>query len=134
MKFFFDANLPGRVAQALATLDPKAHITSPAERHELRDAEDEVLLGLLEEEGQWVVLTRDRGKKDGDWHMWMASNVTVFFLNRSWSRMKGHEISWRLLKCWAEVERRAKESPWGSKFRVDKHGRITAIRGKKRKK
>lgn len=134
MKFFFDANLPPRVARALAQLERDSEIVCLGDRPDLPgDTQDNALLSLLEKEGKWIVVTRDRGKKDGDWHVWMATGLTVFFLTKAWGGMEGREISWRLLKFWDRIEQTASESPSGTKFSVGKDGTILRVRSKRRR-
>ena len=121
MKFFIDANLPARVARALAQLEPSWTIRCPAdlrspENPRPEDERDEDFLPRMEDEGGWVVLTRDTGSKDGNWHVWMECSLTVFFLRGAWNGAEFYDMTARILSYWKGIEREARRRPQGSKL------------------
>jgi hypothetical protein len=129
VKFLFDVSISHRVADAIAIFEERHHQIETVTSYFSKAAvPDEEFLARLRAEGGWIVLTRDRGKKDGNWHMWRNSGVTVFFLTRGWAKMSGLRMASRLLDYWERIAGAAEGAAEGDCFSVATGGRIDRLR------
>lgn len=134
MKFLFDVSISFRIAKALASLLELDHRVETVEDFTGdRATKDEDFLPRLKAEGGWIVITRDLGRKDGNWHVWLNSGVTVFFLKTGWASLTGTDMAARLLKYWERIEREAAGAEEGAGFLVSTDGRIESIGRRKKK-
>ena len=132
MRFFFDNNLPPRLARALHTmLGPEGfEIVCLRDRFEEGTA-DEVWLPRLSSEGNWIIISGDRRilSSRHERQIWIQSGLTTFFLKSAWTRggTRLLDMSWRLIKRWPEIVELARTSRPGSCFLVPLKGRIERI-------
>lgn len=103
MKFFFDHNLPPRIARALHELskDDGHSVVANRDKFDPRTPDVE-WIRVLGEEGDWVIVSGDRriSRNPAELEVWMESGCTAFFLDRSWSKLPLWEKSWRLVQWW----------------------------------
>lgn len=133
MKFFFDNNLPPRLARALREVLETEGFEIVALREKFpEDAQDEIWLPALAAEGEWVIISGDQDilKNKQRRQVWIRAGLTTFFLMSAWTRggMKLLEISWRLIKRWPEIIDLARTARRGSCFKVPLTGRIKRAR------
>ena len=130
MKFIFDASISYRFAKALDAAFGDQHQIESVESHfgesSLKDAE---FLPVLKEEGGWIVLTADKGTKDGDWHVWLASGLTIFFFKPGWTgkNIQKNEVLSKLFKFWPRIEREAARCSEGTCFWLATNGTISPV-------
>jgi hypothetical protein len=136
VKFIFDANISYRIAATLAAAFDDEHqiesIESYFGKSSLKDAE---FLPVLRQEGGWIILTADMGKKDGDWHVWLASGLTTFFLRPGWTgkHIVKTEMLSKLFKYWPRIVKEAAVCREGTCFWLATNGTIIRVPRKSRK-
>lgn len=132
MRFFFDNNLPARLARALReVLETEGHeIVALRERFK-EDTPDEVWLPTLAEETEWIVVSGDQNivRNKQQRQVWARTGLTTFFLMSAWTKggVRLLEMSWRLIKRWPEIVELARTSRPGTCFLVPLTGRIRRI-------
>ena len=128
MRFYFDASVSFRIADALAILDEDGHrISHPANLFGDPAIKDEVFLPKLKADGDWIVITADRGRKDGNWHVWLASGLTVVFLKKAWTSLRLQVFTSRFLDHWHDLVREVDRYPRGTCFFMSKSGRLERV-------
>ncbi len=106
MKFLFDNNLPPSLARGIGELskfDPAVQQVIPL-RDKFRENEpDPVWLEKLIEEGGWIVVSIDRFKKStAEREMLRRQGLTVFVLDRQWSRPYWEQAA-QLVQWWPKI-------------------------------
>lgn len=138
MRVFVDNTISWRIAQALDLLAEGEYRVVALREWSGGDesVEDEDFLPVLKKEGDWIVFTIDRGRQDANWHVWLASGLTVVFLRRGWGTMRLHDFVQRILKCWPRIMHELEGYPYGTCFYLTKTGRLELVpshrRGRKR--
>ncbi len=131
MKVLIDNCISYRIARALHGLvEPDGHEVVALRDRFSAEERDETWLPTLRAEGDWVVITADLGRKDGDRQVWLNSGLTVFFLKSAWlgGSFKLVDQSQRLLKYWPKFVAAGMRSPPGSCFDVGIQGEIKKAR------
>lgn len=127
-RFIFDVSISPRIAEALALLEDQYDITTVESRFGSRSVPDEDFLPQLAQDGGWVVITQDRGRKAGNWHVWRASGVTVVFLKKGWMNKPNKAKAAELIRRWDEIVRQVNRHPEGTCFWLSTRGRVEPIR------
>ena len=136
MRVFFDASISYRIAQALDLL-AEGEYRVVAHRDwsggDKSVVEDEDFLPKLKAEGDWIVFAADRGRRDANWHVWLASGLTIVFLKKGWNGLKLHEYAQRMLKYWSRVIQEVAIYPAGTCFYLHPQGRLEPVPRRRRK-
>ncbi|UTW51231.1 DUF5615 family PIN-like protein [bacterium SCSIO 12827] len=120
MRFFIDNNLPPQFARAL---DALSHAEGHSVQH-LRDlfpsdTPDHVWLNVLADEGNWIIITQDRIRKNDLEKMALRrTGIVTFMLKKSWSDHKFWEKAQNLVKWWPRIMEHA-EGVTNGVFLVD---------------
>lgn len=120
MRFFLDNNLPPSLAQALDSLSrPLGHQVLHLAEKFTRATPDHEWIASLAHEGDWVLITQDRLKKnDMEKRALRESNLTAFFLKKGWSDQKYWDKAWRLVRWWPLIIDQADRVQPGATFYV----------------
>ncbi|WP_445620665.1 PIN-like domain-containing protein [Kushneria sp. Sum13] len=110
MHIFIDENLGQGLARALhhlQTLLPENHtVEHVIDKFGRRGIPDEEWLSELQREGNWVILSKDKfDKNDPEIHAFREAGLTVFHLDKQWSKHRGWEEAMRLLKWWPDISK-----------------------------
>nr|WP_239056750.1 hypothetical protein [Wenzhouxiangella limi] len=117
---FIDANLPPALAFALDKLtQPEGHSVSHLTQRFSRSTPDHEWISALATEGEWIVITQDRFKKnDLEKKVFRESGLTAFFLMKGWSSLTYWEKSWKLVRWWPAVIDQAERVQPGASFEI----------------
>lgn len=110
MHIFIDENLSRHLAIALhhlQTLLPENHtIQHATDKFGGPGTLDEVWLQTLVDEGNWVILSKDKFKKgDPEIYAFRTAGLTVFHLDKQWSKHPGWKEAMQLFKWWPDISR-----------------------------
>ena len=100
MKFFFDNNLPARLAKALNALaEPDHSVVHLKDRFSANTA-DEVWLSQLGSEEDWVIISGDQRilKNPHELKAWKAARHTTFFLKKAWMALGFWDQAQKMVK------------------------------------
>lgn len=107
MRFFFDNNLPQKLAGALGYLENERGI----EIKHLRDLykpneKDTVWIADLGKQGDWVILTKDNAiSKNHDERLaWEESKLPIIFFASSLLDQDFWELSSKVIKAWPTIK------------------------------
>ena len=127
MKFFFDNNMPRRLAAALSILNDGSDVSV---HHHNDDGmfdpgtPDEYWIQELDRQSGWVVISRDvritRSKAVRE--VWHESKLTAFFLTAGWGNLLFWDQAWQLIKVWPDILRTARRAERGTGYRVKLKG------------
>ena len=126
MRFFFDNNLPPRLARALNALaDPEHSVVHLKDRF-AGNTPDLVWLPQLGTETDWVIVSGDLRirKNPHELSAWKAAKHTTFFLKNAWMALKFWDQAQKMVKCFPELVRQAERAPRGSQFQLGVNGKI----------
>ena len=106
MKFLFDNNLPPSLARGIGELsksDPVVEKVIPLREKFSASTPDVEWLGALVEEGGWTVVSIDRFKKStAEREMLRRQGLTVFVLDRQWSKPYWSQAA-QLVLWWPKI-------------------------------
>jgi hypothetical protein len=107
---FIDENLSPHLTIALHHLQkflPEEHtIQHATDKFGSPGTPDEVWLQTLIDEGNWVILSKDKfDKNDPEIHAFRAAGLTVFHLDKQWSKYRGWKEAMQLIKWWPDISR-----------------------------
>ncbi|MCT8467657.1 hypothetical protein KZO85_03590 [Chromohalobacter canadensis] len=110
MQIFIDENLSRNIALALHHLQallPEQHTIQHAiDKFGGYGTPDEIWLKTLIDEGNWVILSKDKFDKNApEIHAFRAAGIPIFHLDKQWSKHSGWEEAMRLLKWWPDISR-----------------------------
>lgn len=122
VKFLIDNNLPQTLASGLNELsfheryrvEQVVHIKDKF----AENTPDIDWITALQKEGSWVVLSQDRLNKGPEREVLRRSGLTVFFLDRQWSRHKYWDKAHNLVKWWPHIIEHSDRMTGGAAFRV----------------
>lgn len=126
MKFLLDNNLPPKLARAIHQLvEGEGHSVVALRDRFSADAVDEEWIRLLDREGDWVVISRDRYSKrmtSGavERELLRGSSLVVFVLDKGWRAFHDWELAWRLIRWWPTLQQTAMTIEGGVGYRVPK--------------
>ena len=135
MKFFFDASISFRVAQALMILRPAVvpprhleTITHLTERF-TASADDYDWLNTLAHEGGWVVLSEDvrLARSNLQRKVWQDRPIVVLVLKKGWKGMKLWDRAWRLIRFWPDIVAAASKADPGSAHEIAQNGKLSRL-------
>ncbi len=126
MHFFIDENLSPNLAKALhyiAQLCTEKHSVIHAREFNGRPGvPDQEWLERLQQEGNWVILSKDRFKKgDREKLAFECAGLTIINLGKDWNRSKGLETAIQLVRWWPTISKKVMQAngpmlyelPWG---------------------
>jgi len=107
---FIDENLSRHIAIALHHLQmllPENHtIQHVTDKFGGYGTPDLEWLQTLADEGNWVILSKDRFRKGAaEIHAFRQAGMTIFYLDNQWSKHDGWKEAMRLLKWWPDISR-----------------------------
>lgn len=106
MKFFFDNDLPLRLARAMNTLcGPDGDSVTGLRDKFSQDATDVVWVADLAKEGDWIIVSVDHGlfRKTVEGEALRKSGLTAFFLSKGWGNKRFWEFAYSLMRWWPEI-------------------------------
>ena len=126
MHVFIDENLSHRIANALhhlAQLRTEKHSVVHAREFNARPGvPDQEWLERLQQEGNWVILSKDRFKKgDPERLAFENAGLTIINLGKDWSRRKVWDTAIQLIRWWPTISKEVTQTkgpmlyelPWG---------------------
>lgn len=126
MNFFFDNNLPPRLARALSFLSkPDGHTVVPLlDKFERNTPDVDWITTLSQEKNDWVIISGDKNiiRKKHERAAWKESELTAFFLKKGWNNIDFWNMSWKLVKWWPIIVNQATQIQPGTGFLVPLSG------------
>ena len=119
MRFFFDNNLPPRLARAInSLLEPQAAVVHLTEKF-APGVPDVDWLTALGDEGEWVVISGDPRiiRNPHEPRAWRSARTTTCFL-KNWMKYDLWLISSRLIRWWPDIMQQAQRVAPGAGFLV----------------
>lgn len=112
MKFFLDNNLPPKWAPALEALTGNGVIVQHVrdlfpDNHAVKDVQ---WIERLHRERGWTVLSGDLRitKNPHERAAFLSTDLTMFFLDKSWGSHTLWDKSWRIVRWWPRILEQAK--------------------------
>ncbi|MEA2831443.1 MAG: hypothetical protein QOF22_2191 [Bradyrhizobium sp.] len=126
MRFFFDNNLPIRLARALRVLAPEHEIIHLTDKFAANTPDTEWMRGLADAL-DWVIISGDIriGKNVHEVQAWRAAGHTIFFLKAGWITQPFWTQAWKFVKCFPGIVTVAEEASSGDSFFVSVNGKIS---------
>ena len=126
MKFFFDNNLPPKVAKGLNEFVSPEHQVVHLKEKFGADAEDAHWMKALGDEKGWIIVTADVniGKNPHEVQAWKQAGHTIFFLKPGWLKMNFWDQAQKFVKCFPEIIKLADRARQGSSFVISVNGKI----------
>ena len=126
MKFFFDNNLPAKVAKGLNEFVAPDHQVTHLRQKFPGIKSDADWLQELSKEGEWIIITADVniGKNPHEVEAWKQAGHTIFFLKPGWLRFSFWDQAHKFVKCFPEIIRLAERAERGASFLVGVNGKI----------
>ncbi len=126
MRFFFDNNLPPRLARALDALAGPEHSVVHLKDRFSASTSDEVWLTQLGSEKDWVIISGDQRIRSNPHELkaWKAAKHTTFFLKRAWMTLEFWDQAQKMVKCFPGLIKQAEKAPLGSQFQLGVNGKI----------
>lgn len=128
MKYLIDSNLPPALSHAIRELST---IRDNTEVYALKDkfssdTKDIDWISALSGGKDWVVISQDRFKKGNEEKEALRrSGLTVFFLDKQWSKRKYWDKAHNLVRWWPAIMDHAERMTGGSAFKVKwNHGTV----------
>ena len=129
MKFFLDHWLPVRHARALDAMFQPEHSFAHVRDEFQPGILDEQYVAALRQERDGALISGDHriGTSAHRCRAWQASGLTVFFLNRDWTRLPAIEQHAKLSAALEAIIEQAKVAKAGSGFAVSPAGKIEQL-------
>lgn len=126
MRFFFDNNLPAKLAKSLHVLVEPEHQVVHLKDRFAPDTPDETWMAALGKERDWVIISGDlRIKKNPhEVRAWRAAGHTTLFLKAGWINLPFWVQAWKFVKCFPEILATAADAERGTFFLVSTMGKI----------
>jgi hypothetical protein len=126
VKFFFDNNLPPKLAKSLHLLVEPDHEVVHLKDRFSADAPDEEWMTALAKQKDWIIVSGDLRIRRNPHVMeaWKSAGHTVFFLKPGWINLPFWTQTWKFVKCFPEMVTTAAKAKSGSEFFVATNGRI----------
>jgi hypothetical protein len=119
VKFFVDNNLPPALARGLHELSsPDGFSVTHIRAKFAEGTTDTAWIGALAEEGDWVIITRDKLSKGLEREALRRAGLLAFMLDKSWSNHKFWEIAHQLVRWWPRICEQAQGIQGGAAFKV----------------
>lgn len=126
MRFFFDNNLPPKLAKSLHVLVAPEHEVIHLKERFPPNAPDEVWMRGLAKELDWVILSADIRitKNPHEVQAWRAAGHTTFFLKPAWTHYSFWVQAYKFVKCFPDIITAARKAKSGEFFFVSGNGKI----------
>jgi hypothetical protein len=126
VRFFFDNNLPARLAKAVQILAAPDHEVIHLREKFPPDTPDEVWMAGLAKELDWVIVSGDIriGKNPHEVKAWRAAGHTIFFLKPGWTNYEFWIQAYKFVKCFPDIIAAAQKAKSGEFFMVLGNGKI----------
>ncbi|MBI4582212.1 MAG: hypothetical protein HY718_21125 [Planctomycetes bacterium] len=110
MKFFFDNNLPPRLAQAIQALMGEEHVVRRLKEGFPADTSDADWLNTLGSEGGWVVICGDPKilRRPHELRVLRDARLLSFFLKPGWTNLDFWVQAHKLVHWWPVIMETAK--------------------------
>ena len=123
MNFFFDNNLPQRLAKSLNELvSPDGHYVSHLRDKYPADTSDvDWLTSLAEEDdGPWIIISGDMriSRTKAERRAWLDSGHIIFFLSKGWTNIEPYTQLSKLIKMFPKILNMAERANPGDGFIV----------------
>jgi len=132
VNYFFDNNLPPRLAHAINTLMGNDGTVIHLQDKFKPDTSDIEWITQLSSEGRWNIITLDNNiiNKPHERKAWQQAKLTTFFLKKAWCSQDFWLQAFRLIQWWPDIVEQANKVEPGAGFRVPlKHtGRFEQMR------
>jgi hypothetical protein len=127
VRFFFDNNLPARLAKALDVLVAPEHEVIHLKEKFPPNTPDEIWMAGLAGELDWVIISGDVriGKNPHEVKAWQAAGHTVFFLKPGWANYDFWTQAYKFVKCFPDIVAAAAKAKTGEFFLVAGNGKVT---------
>jgi hypothetical protein len=114
MNFFFDRNMPPRLAKMLAIYSPEHAIQHHNDKFSQSTSDIDWIKELCKHESHCAVFTQDAAilRNPNEKAALLASNLTFFFLKQGWLNLNLHEKSWKFLRAWPTIISNADHEGW----------------------
>ncbi len=127
MRFFFDNNLPARLAKSLNVLAAPDHEVIHLTEKFAANTSDELWMGGLAKELDWVIISGDIriNKNPHEVQAWRAAGHTTFFLKPGWTNYSFWIQAHKFVKCFPDIIAVAAKAKSGEMFFVAGNGKIS---------
>jgi hypothetical protein len=126
VKFFFDNNLPPKLAKSLHLLVEPDHEVVHLKDRFPADVSDEEWITALAKEKEWIIVSGDLRIRKNPHVMeaWKSAGHTIFFLKPGWINLPLWTQTWKFVKSFPEIIATAAKARSGSEFFVATNGKI----------
>lgn len=126
MRFFFDNNLPPKLAKSLHVLVEPDHQVVHLKDRFAANTTDETWMAALAKEQDWIIISGDLQikKNPHEVQAWRAAGHTIFFLKAGWINLPFWMQAWKFVKCFPEIVLAADRAKKGLFFSVSTQGKI----------
>jgi PIN like domain len=127
VRFFFDNNLPPKLAKALHVLVAPEHEVIHLKEKFPQNTSDETWMNGLAKELDWVIISGDNRitKNPHEVQAWRAAGHTTFFLKPGWTNVNFWTQAYKFVKCFPDIIATARGAKSGRFFLVAGNGKIT---------
>ena len=123
MRFFFDNNLPPRLAKAIQALVATEHEVTHLRDRFSADTPDVTWLNALGAERNWVLICGDPRimKRPHELRALQEARLLSFFLKGGWTNLTLWVIAYKLVQWWPDIMDTAKRIAPPASFLVPMH-------------
>jgi hypothetical protein len=127
VRFFFDNNLPPKLAKGLHVLIAPEHEVIHLKEKFPQNTSDEDWMKGLAKELDWVIISGDNRitKNPHEVQAWRAAGHTTFFLKPGWTNFDFWTQAYKIVKCFPDIIATARKAKSGKFFLVAGNGKIT---------
>jgi len=128
VKVMFDHCMPPRFGHGFAGFFPHDTVVNLRDKFPTR-VKDEEWIRVLSEDGNWVVISKDRRitRNKSERVIFKASNVIGFFLSRSLHKAPPIVQAWRLMQRWEEIRTQSNQVAGGAMYELPPTGKLKAL-------
>jgi hypothetical protein len=126
VKFFFDNNLPPKIAKGLNEFVSPEHEVRHLREKFPANTDDADWMKELAKEADWIIVTADIriGKNPHEIEAWKQAGHTIFFLKPGLLKMNFWDQAQKFVKCFPEILKTAERAKRGASFMVTVNGKI----------
>ena len=127
MRFFFDNNLPPKLARSLHVLVVPEHEVIHLKEKFPQNTSDEAWMNGLAKELDWIIISGDNRitKNPHEVQAWRAAGHTTFFLKPGWTNYSFWIQAYKFVKCFPDIMVVARKAKSGDFFFVAGNGKIS---------
>lgn len=109
MNYFFDNNLSPHLAKAVAALcKPLGHTVIHKKEKFSPSTPDKDWIGVLVNEGNWVIISHDRfAKTSFEKKALRSAGLISFILKKGWKDKKYWDQAWRIIRWWPDIMKKS---------------------------